>query len=362
MSCKDKNAFIINGSVDNPKDIKTVYLLGVDSSQSRGMPIVDSAVLNEQHRFSIKYTSGYPSLYKLLVGGYTYDIIAKNGDDITIKIDATDTLKRYQISGSEDSEKLKEYDNLFNIYSKISSQLDNEYVSKIKLAKNKADSDALLAFYLPKFEKNNEISSEKTLQFVNDNKGSLAAFFATKALDTYKYEQQLITYADAIKDKFPGNLAVDRFLKHIAEIKPISIGHKAPDFTLLDIDNKPVKLSDYRGKYVIIDFWASWCPPCRQENPNMVKMYAKFKDKGLNILGISLDDDRKPWLQAIADDKLTWRHASEYKKFDGPIEKLYKIESIPSNFIINPQGVIIAKNITGTQLEVFLNKTFSNSQ
>ncbi len=148
----------------------------------------------------------------------------------------------------------------------------------------------------------------------------------------------------------------------MALIKPVSIGHPAPEFTTTGIDGKPVKLSDYKGKYVMIDFWASWCAPCRQENPNVVKQYAIYKPLGLNILGISLDQDKGKWVQAVQADGLIWNHASDLKNFEGPTERLYHIEAIPSNFIIDPQGIIVAKNITGGDLEEFLNRTFNKSQ
>jgi peroxiredoxin len=152
---------------------------------------------------------------------------------------------------------------------------------------------------------------------------------------------------------------VQQFLRQMDAVRPLSVGHKAPDFTTAGINGKPVKLSDYKGKYVMLDFWASWCVPCRQENPNVVKLFNQYKGKGFNILGISLDDDKAAWQQAITADKLTWQHASDLKKFDGDTEHLYHIEAIPSNFVIDPQGNIIAKNVTGKNLEEFLNKTFA---
>jgi peroxiredoxin len=172
----------------------------------------------------------------------------------------------------------------------------------------------------------------------------------------------MVAYADEIKDTFTDNPGVQHFVRQMQLMKPVAIGQKAPDFTIAGIDGKPVKLADYKGKYVMLDFWASWCAPCRQENPNVVKQYAKFHSKGFNIVGISLDETKEAWQQAIDADNLTWQHGSDLKRFEGPTEVLYRIEAIPSNFIIDPQGVIIAKNITGVKLEEFLNKTFSKPQ
>lgn len=361
-SCKDKDAFVIKGQVDNPDKIKNVYLLQPDTALSYSMVTVDSTALSDDHRFSFKRQAFFPSYYKLLIGSHTYDIIAQNGDEISFKLDGKDTTLKYQISGSDDSENMYKLNKMSNYYSAITTNLSNEYGAKAKLAKNKADSDALYKFYYPKFIKNMDNYGTRAVAFMDSNKTSLAGFYASKTLDRYKYEQQLVAYADAIKDKFPGNKDVQNFVKTMELVKPVSVGHAAPEFIIMDADNKPVKLSDYKGKYLMVDFWASWCQPCRQENPNVVKQYAAFKDKGLNILGITLDDDRKAWQKAIAADKLTWHHAAEFKRFDGATVKQYKVEAIPSNFIIDPKGIIIAKNITGAELEAFLNKTFNKPQ
>jgi peroxiredoxin len=169
-------------------------------------------------------------------------------------------------------------------------------------------------------------------------------------------------YAENIKDNFKGNLAVQQFLKQMEVVKPISVGHKAPEFSIAGLDGKQIKLSDYKSKYVLIDFWASWCGPCRQEMPNVVKQYAAYHSKGLDILGISLDEERQPWEKAIKDMNMTWAQASELQKWNGPTEKLYNIQAIPANFMIDREGTIVAKNLTGADLEKFLNKTFNKDQ
>ena len=129
-----------------------------------------------------------------------------------------------------------------------------------------------------------------------------------------------------------------------------AIGAVAPEITGRDTLGNPIKLSDFRGKYVLLDFWASWCPPCRRENPNVVKAFNEYKDKNFTIVGISLDKDKSKWMKAIADDNLAWTHLSDLKYWDSEIPALYGVRGIPANVLLDPDGVIVAKNITGEDL------------
>jgi thiol-disulfide isomerase/thioredoxin len=172
---------------------------------------------------------------------------------------------------------------------------------------------------------------------------------------------QFAIYAEKFINTFGAKspLAAKALQEDLDRARRLLPGAEAPDFSQNTIEDKPFKLSQLRGKYVLIDFWASWCGPCRRENPNVVKMYETYKDKGFEILSVSLDNAKDRWLQAIADDQLTWKHVSDLKGWKNEVAQLYEVSSIPKTFLLDPQGKILATDLRGEALEAKLKEIFN---
>ncbi|MFT3701501.1 MAG: TlpA disulfide reductase family protein [Agriterribacter sp.] len=189
-------------------------------------------------------------------------------------------------------------------------------------------------------------------KFVKENPASYLSPF--QLLQTYSSDMvytELEPLYSALDPKMKDSYFGKKIKVALDAAKTTAIGSVAPDFTLNDVNGKPVSLASFKGKYTLVDFWASWCAPCRAENPNVVKAYNTYKAKGFEILGVSLDDKKENWQKAIQQDKLTWTHVSDLKGWQSDAAALYDVKGIPMNFLLDKDGKIIAKSLRGEDLE-----------
>ncbi|MEY4331917.1 MAG: hypothetical protein RJA92_726 [Bacteroidota bacterium] len=201
------------------------------------------------------------------------------------------------------------------------------------------------------FNSYKQVLLNETVGFINANPTSVISSFALYAVGPlFAGPQELESRFNALQPAAQKGYFSELIVKSLNDAKVGQVGSMATEFTQNDQNGKPIKLSSFRGKYVLIDFWASWCRPCRQENPNVVAAYNKYKAKNFTVLGVSLDQDKNNWIQAIAADKLTWTHVSDLKYWSNEVAQLYHIQSIPANLLIDPTGRIIGKDLRGEEL------------
>lgn len=351
-ACKPKDSFNIDGTFKNPGTEKKVFLFGMQNSQ---MVAIDSTNLSEKGEFKFIRKTPSVDFFRVSIGNHEFMLIAKNGDQIKLDADLADKTMAYKISGANEVEKLSELNTLRNNFAKQVEKLQADFEAKV--ATQPQNRAAILEEMKPQYESYINQLNASIIKFAKENKGTLASFYAMNTLSPQEFEAELVAFADEIKDEIKGNTTVDAFVKQMALLKTVQVGQIAPGFTINTADGKPVHLSDYKGKYVLVDFWASWCQPCRQENPNVVKVYNKYKAKNFDILGISLDTDKAAWLGAIKADGLAWTHVSELKDFNGETVRKYQVQAIPTSYLIDPNGKIAAKNLRGDELDAFLAKT-----
>ncbi|WP_232538789.1 TlpA disulfide reductase family protein [Chitinophaga tropicalis] len=279
------------------------------------------------------------------------DILALFIEDRTIELVSKDSVKHAIIKGSPANDENTKVTAMLKPYYDKYQVLNDEF--KAQPQEKKDDSAYLASLDTRANAVQAEIIAVK-MKYVKANPGKYMALLAFNStlppeFNAVEAEKNFGLLDSSVRKSDFGEEVLAKILK----VKKTQEGALAPDFTQNDVNGKPVKLSDFRGKYVLLDFWASWCGPCRRENPNVVKAYNAYKDKGFTVLGVSLDKpaDREKWLGAIEKDGLTWTQVSDLKAWQNEAAKLYDVNAIPMNFLIDPQGRIIAKYLRGEELD-----------
>ena len=342
----DPNATVITGTLANGVNAQ-IFL---EDLNGKAPIAVDTSIIDEDGSFLLSVMITQPSFYRVSFSSTNFAVmILQPGEKISLSGDALNLSQTYQVTGSSESIRLQEYN-------KLRRPIDS-LQQVIQMAQQQQDAGTYYAAVQYQQQMAPQLRG-KMQAFIDKEPGSIASFAAVKTLDI---DQDFETYkqvATAMAARYPGFSYTDALMQEVAAIEKLRVGVEAPDINLQTPDGDYVSLSSLRGKVVMIDFWASWCKPCRAENPNVVKLYNRYHDKGFEVLGVSLDRSKDQWVKAIADDRLSWLHISDLGFWNSSVVPIYNVTSIPKTYLIDQDGRILAKNLRGPALESKLAEIF----
>ena len=346
---KKNSSFQLKGTLSDSK-AETLYLEKLGSAKQ---VIIDSVILDENGNFEFTNYTPKIGFYRIKTNDKNFAmLVLDSADKVTITGSVKDLGNTFKVEGSPETTIFIEYNNLSKSRDIKLDSLNKAF--QLLMETNKMDSkrmDSLSAIFETPYNSIINQSNILMVDKISKNTNMYSSIMAIQALDPDKYSDLYKSLDAGLSKKFPNDKNVIMFHEVVERMLSTNVGQFAPEISLPSPDGKEIALSSLKGKLVLIDFWASWCGPCRKEMPNVVKIYSKFKNKGFEIYGVSLDQDKEKWMEAITKDGINWPQVSDLKYWDNLAARIYNVQGIPYTVLIDKDGKIIAKNLRGQELE-----------
>ncbi len=351
-SAKDKNSdsdVTISGKIENIGVGEVV----LEHFSGKYLDVVDTLTVNEDGSYFSNYRPDEPGYYRLNFYQTQFVNILFTGKPMIVNVDGSNPTAFFEILNSEEMTYLTELNSIMEKFQVDAQQLNTEFEAASR-EKDDAKMEELRDKFIVMQAETNKMIKDK----IREMGPSLAVMQAANYLDKDQEFPFIDSIAQIVNREIPDYKIKRDFIEEIDKLRRLAVGSPAPEISLPDPDGNMVKLSSFKGSYVLIDFWASWCGPCRKENPNVVRLYQQYHDQGFEIFGVSLDRKAEDWVKAIKDDGLTWIQVSDLKYFESEAAREYNINAIPATILLDRDGNIVSKNLRGKMLENKLAELF----